>query len=1795
MMNSLRTLMLILFSISSFFAFSQIGLEEKKIALRLVKNNLSAIGLSTDDFNNLEISSTYYTPSSNLRMVYLQQSFKDLPVFNQMQVLAFKNNKLVSSAGNRIRNMLQLVNNGGIPQMTAEYAVKEALAYQKIVAKKEIVSLKKVNSKFNYGNLGVSNVDITAELIWLPVDSESIRLVWQIEVAPVKTSDHLLLRVDAETNQVIDVNNYTVCEQINPFLKQPISQYFFTQSSQGSKYSEFKAKESTNQLSFTQSSQGSKDSEFNKNESTNQLINESTIFQPFNYPSTLQPFFTPSPKSQIITDATYRVIPYPAESPIHVGGNASLVTNPWLLASGNAISYKWNFDGVNYMDSTRGNNVWAQEDRDNNNGTNGNAAVSITSPPSLNIDYTPDYTQLPTIIENQRFATTNLFYWNNIMHDISYLYGFDEPSGNFQVSNQGRGGLGNDYVLADAQDAGGMNNANFTTPIDGSIPRMQLYLFNYSAPNRDADLDNGVITHEYAHGISNRLTGGPTNSSCLTNAEQGGEGWSDYFALMVTTNWATATVNDGVLPRPIGNYISGKDITGSGIRTYPYSTNMGINPWTYAMLSGSGGEVHRVGEIWCAALWDMTWEMISIDGINPNLFNPLITAGNTAALKLVIEGMRLQPCSPGFIDSRNAILKADTLLFGGKYSCVIWKAFAKRGMGINALQGSSRYITDQTADFSDNGRSAALSIAPSVLQQEEGSNITFTNTVKTGSCYGLYGYIIRDTLPANVTFISGGVYDAVNRVVSFLVNQDVGISQNYSFTVKVNNGAYYPPVRLIDESVVNNALSSFWTTSSSTSTSWMTSTTKSKTAPYSLFTPNLASISDQIIETTDPIYLPSNPPYLTFQSYVNAEPAWDGGVVEISMDYGLTWSDLGSSFLSGGYNATLSSSLNPLSGRKAFTGNSKGFIKTVIDLSDYEGQTVKFRFRFGSDASFAATGWYIDDIQIKDVSEVKIISTLFNNSNLNIVTADTVTTILKSSGCKPASIINQPDNLRLCVGYSSRLNVITTDTALIYQWQSSTDNGQHFSNITNAIDSTLLINNVTSSMNGNQYRCVINGACTNNLMSAISMLVVNDLPSAPITTPVSICEKKTATITATAAYEMTIDWFEDTVTNEVLQSGLSSGVNNYITTALSFTTTYWAVQRNLITGCISSERIPSTIMVIPNPTAPLVNGNYRCGFGTVELNASVQGEDSLFWYSDSTGDVILANTFSFTTPLINANTLYYVSSKSSEGCVSLNRSPVLATIIPIPSPPIGIGSSRCGTGSLTILSMPGLDEFVNWYTEPSGGLLLLSDLNLYTTPNITVTTNYFAESKNAFCSSASRTSVSAIVNTLPATVSTVIGASKCGPDSAKLFATATNGLTINWYSDSTTSTVLQSGTLSGINTYITPILNSTTTFWTVQKDLTTGCLSAERKVVIVMINYRPLAPSVSNASRCGAGTLLLSATMPIAPAGSVSWYSSASSGVALSNCSFYNTPNISSTRNYYVASKIIATGCVSLTRSVAIATINKVPIAPIAINASRCGIGVVNISAIPDTGQTIDWYTAANNNKVVRIGSSSFATPVIHKTTSYYVAARNKYTGCVSSTRTPVTATVSTVILPESTLLTGLNNVCPLIGAFNSMTYCITAVSGASSYIWTIPSGAIIDSGSNGLKIKVRFNSIGGNDSIVVQAYNGCLGIKKVLKLTSGGYAPALFSKLNILENEKKPMVVNIFPNPTNSVFKMKVSTLASSTLKYKIIDVMGRVITKDEIKPNKIYTIGSMLKSGTYFLDINQGNNNSVLEMMKF
>lgn len=385
-----------------------------------------------------------------------------------------------------------------------------------------------------------------------------------------------------------------------------------------------------------------------------------------------------------------RVYAYPTESPGH--GARTLQNAPWTQG-GVASPFGWNdtngANGAEYT-VTRGNNVWAKEDIANDNettaGYNPNGGVNLDFDFPINLAGAPNTYQDALI--------TNLYYWNNLVHDVWYGYGFNEVSGNFQQNNYGRGGTGNDYVLADALDGSGTNNANFATPAEGTRPRMQMYTWTYTTPSRDSDLDNGVIAHEYGHGISNRLVGGPANVNCLTNAEQMGEGWSDFIGLVMTMKAG----DTGPMPRGIGTYVTGQPATGGGIRPAPYSTDLAVNNFTYAATNNAAiTQPHGVGFVWCTMLWEMTWELIGVYGWDPNLYTG--TGGNNKAMRLVIEGMKLTPCSPGFVGARDAILLADQNIYGGANQATIWNAFARRGLGSTASQGSSASRSDQTEAY----------------------------------------------------------------------------------------------------------------------------------------------------------------------------------------------------------------------------------------------------------------------------------------------------------------------------------------------------------------------------------------------------------------------------------------------------------------------------------------------------------------------------------------------------------------------------------------------------------------------------------------------------------------------------------------------------------------------------------------------------------------------------------------------------------------------------------------------------------------------------------------------------------------------------------------------------------------------------------------------------------------------------------------------------------------------------------------------------------------------------------------
>ena len=757
------------------FVFGQNNLQSSELKVLIddyFENHKSDYGLVDKDIEELVINNEHFSESTGINYVYVNQTYKGIKIYNAISSVAIKNGK-VFYFSNRFHNAISSKINVENPSQTPISAIEGLSNHFQLGTPQGITQLSEENHSYKFSNGNISTRDITAELVYTK-DGDQLKLAWDVIIYADDSSHWYSARIDAVTNEIINVNNLV--------------------------------------LSCS----------FEKPHTHNR--NSSDSFDFFNVVN--------ATSSILVDGSRYNVFALPAESPNH--GPRQIVLNP---ASPLASPFGWHDDdglvGAEYT-ITRGNNVWAQEDRD---GTSATQGFSPDGSAALNFDFALDIDQPPTNYED--VSITNLFYMNNMMHDIWYHYGFDEVSGNFQQNNYGNGGFAGDFVFADAQDGSGQNNATFGTPPDGQNPGMSMFLWtpegplneplsvnngsvagNYNgseagfgeplsttpitanlilvtdfAPDVndacdaftnsaalngniavirrgtcefgfkvlaaedagaiaaivvnnepdgtftmgagavgnqvtipsimvsqadgeaiiaalsggevlsatlvnngpyliDGDFDNGIVSHEYGHGISTRLTGGPAAAGCLFNDEQMGEGWSDWFGLMLTMK-PTDTADDA---RGIGTFATSEPVTGGGIRPARYSPDFNINGFTYNITNNPNLSIpHGVGFVWATMLWDLTWAYVDKYGFDPDLYNG--NGGNNKVMQLVIDGLKLQPCEPGFVDGRDALLAADTAM-GGEDQCLIWEVFANRGLGFNADQGLTTSRFDQIEDFS---------------------------------------------------------------------------------------------------------------------------------------------------------------------------------------------------------------------------------------------------------------------------------------------------------------------------------------------------------------------------------------------------------------------------------------------------------------------------------------------------------------------------------------------------------------------------------------------------------------------------------------------------------------------------------------------------------------------------------------------------------------------------------------------------------------------------------------------------------------------------------------------------------------------------------------------------------------------------------------------------------------------------------------------------------------------------------------------------------------------------------------
>ncbi len=602
------------------------------IAFAYLYEHAAELSIEARDLDEAFVKDQYLSKHSGISHIYLSQTVGGIEIDRaQIGIHIAADGSVVSVNSSFLQGAWQKIK--GTVRQTAIEATSAAALHLGYVVSTEIQVVdteQGISRRGTVSNGGFARGAIATELAYLAVSEKEIRPIWTVDINEPGAQNHWIMGVDADNGQPLLQRNLVVADRF-----------------------EGPGDPTRNHLPQAQ-----------RDSSKRRGINVYEVFpQPFEYPYD-------GPRMSLVDPAS------PTASPFG-----------WHDTNG--------APGAEFT-ITRGNNTHAFLDRDNNDNPDAGADVDG----GADLDFSGSLVELDLMEEPSTYsnaAVVNLFYWVNTIHDILYNYGFDEASGNFQVNNYGNGGADNDDVIAYAQkgaDAGQFNNAFFGTPSDGGRPEMLMLEWNLTTPNRDGDFSSGIMAHEFGHGVSNRLTGGPSTASCLNNAEQMGEGWSDFFGLVLT---AVASDTD-VLPRGIGVYALGQPIEGAGIRQRRYTTDLAINEFTYADLPGQSGS-HQVGFLWCSIIWEVYWGLVDEYGFNPDVYGDWTTGGNNLAIQLIMDGMKLQPCGPGMVDGRDAILQADVALTGGVNQCIIWRAFAKRGLGAAADQGSADDTTDGTADF----------------------------------------------------------------------------------------------------------------------------------------------------------------------------------------------------------------------------------------------------------------------------------------------------------------------------------------------------------------------------------------------------------------------------------------------------------------------------------------------------------------------------------------------------------------------------------------------------------------------------------------------------------------------------------------------------------------------------------------------------------------------------------------------------------------------------------------------------------------------------------------------------------------------------------------------------------------------------------------------------------------------------------------------------------------------------------------------------------------------------------------
>jgi hypothetical protein len=699
---------------------------------------------------------------------------------------------------------------------------------------------------------------------------------------------------------------------------------------------------------------------------------------------------------------------------------------------------------------------------------------------------------------------------------------------------------------------------------------VNIKMFN-NRPFKDSSWDNAIVSHEWGHYISNRLVGNG-NGLYNNQGRSMGEGWGDFHALLMVSDASDLKLAGNDKLQRAYAAISYVDSFYYGIRSFPNGNSLEINPRTFKHIGlgdpakyftvqdpdTGAAQVHSAGSVWAQMLWQSFVNLVN--------HHKDYDKAKDRMMGYLVNGYKLTPVGPTYTEARDAILAAAYAKDPEDYK-VILKAFADRGMGLGAVaphrddpqhtgvvesfktELSTFDVTAHKLDKTFTDATTGFCTNNSTLDNGETATVQFNVTNKGSAVLKDLKGKIEVTSGHQVTFANGGAItlpelkvmssatttplsfklegakpgDVLQLKLSFPEVDEAIVTSEYSLSERVNlafatvapsnmqstdNMETLATLNNFSEKVlVGGDLAKDSRQLDPTYAAFFASQGHPVGKQY-MHIANNGFTSDVVYETKAFTVGYAGDFTMSFWHYYEFEEAYDGGVVEISIN-GSAWTDVTkvirsasgqplqyAGFSSQGYTSELE---ELLPGRKAFTGimdadpvegsTTFGRTETINFGAALNGNEVKFRFRAVSDSNTNESGWYIDNVQFNNITTPVFHSVVAGDS----VACDNRAPLL--SGVK-ASVAE------LNEGGSFTLTAAATDRdaadKLSFSWKQLSGTAATLTNATTATASVTAPSIASGSENLVFEVAVTDGTATTKSTVTVK---VNDVPAPEVVTP----------------------------------------------------------------------------------------------------------------------------------------------------------------------------------------------------------------------------------------------------------------------------------------------------------------------------------------------------------------------------------------------------------------------------------------------------------------------------------------------------------------------------------------------------------------------------------------------------------------------------------------------------------------------------------------------------------------------